>query len=212
MKYSVALLIWISGCTTVNDPHVWAPLATAALLQINDTDEKISDELYENNPVFGDVENAKDWSDNFRSYTTTSYILAGAAMPVELDTKILLLIGEWASVEAVDHIRGELQHSIARERPDGSGLISMPSGHTTTATYQASLARTNISYLNISTATKQKLNISVTSFAVLAGYARIEAGRHYPSDVLVGYALGNFFGNISETVINQQHRNNTCIV
>jgi hypothetical protein len=204
VKYLLALsLLYLGGCATLQDPNVWAPVVAAALLQVNDADEEISDYLLEETPVFGSVENAKDWSDNFRSYTSVAY--AGTALSIDrpVDHRVLLLMGEWVSVGAVDNIRGRMQESIARDRPDGSGPTSMPSGHTTTASYQASLARTNIGYLDVSSETKQRLSVTVTTFSVLSGYARIEAGRHYPSDVLVGYALGSFFGGLATYAIDR---------
>jgi len=191
----------LGGCGTVNDPHVYAPLAAAALLQINNADEKVSDYLYENNPVFGDVENAKDWSDNFRSYTETSYILAGLFADIRADHKALLLTSQYVSGEAVSEVRSEIWRHVERDRPDGSGNTSMPSGHTTTASYRAKLAKINTQYLDVNEDIKDNLNIMYTSFAAMTGYARVEAGRHYPSDVLVGYALGSFLGNITEQVV-----------
>ena len=204
----ITMLLLATGCASTQraalDPHVWVPLAAAALLQVNGYDEQISRSLYKNNPVFGDPENAKDWSDNLRAYTSTAY--AGTALLVHqpIDERGALLVGQYMSVEAVDEIRGNLQNNIGRSRPDDSGNTSMPSGHTTTASYQASLARTNIRYMNVSASTKQALNTTVTSFAMLAGYARVEGGRHYPSDVLVGYALGNFFGVYADDFVTSR--------
>ncbi len=199
----VLVLFSAQGCAAFNDPHVWAPVAAAVVLQVNDLDEQISDQLYENNPVFGDVENAKDWSDNFRQYTQTSYILAGAAADIPLDKKAFMLTAQYISKEALSEFRGELWRHIDRERPDGSNNNSMPSGHTTSASYQASLAKTNTQYLAVSDDTKRYLDMTYTSFAVMTGYARVEAGKHYPSDVLIGYALGAFAGNLAGMATDQ---------
>ena len=193
------------------DPNVWAPTLAAVALQINDLDEQISDELYENNPVFGNVENAKDWSDNFRNYTTLSYASTAIAAPgpdstaAWLGTKVIVLGSQWVSVEIVDEFRREIQHRTERTRPDESNNFGFPSGHTTTAAYQAQLAEINIKHLEVSKETKRNLNLTVNGFAAAAGYARVEAGRHYPSDVLVGWALGNFFGHYANAFIDPKH-------
>ena len=35
---------------------------------------------------------------------------------------------------------------------------------------------------------------STAALCTLGGWGRVEAGAHYPSDVLVGFALGHFIG------------------
>lgn len=32
---------------------------------------------------------------------------------------------------------------------------------------------------------------------MLTGWSRVEAGKHYSSDVMVGWAIGNFLGNVT---------------
>lgn len=48
------------------DPWVWAPLAGAAALQIDDADHRISRWACDHRPIFGSVENATNWSDDLR--------------------------------------------------------------------------------------------------------------------------------------------------
>ena len=38
--------------------------------------------------------------------------------------------------------------------------------------------------------------IGLDTLTFATGWARVEAGAHYPSDVLVGMSIGHFFGEI----------------
>lgn len=67
-----------------------------------------------------------------------------------------------------------------RTRPNG-GSGSMPSGHTQAAFVGATLLERNFGELAA---------IPAYALATLVAYSRIEAGRHFPSDVLVGAAIG----------------------
>ena len=195
----------------ITDPNVWIPAAAAVALQINDLDQQASDYLSEETPIFGDAENAGEWSDTFKGYTSIAYASAAIAapgpdnVPEWIGLKALTIGSQWASVQVVYELTGEIKQYTDRTRPDGSNDLSLPSRHATEAAYQAQLAEMNIKHLQIDDEWKRGLNITVNSFAALAGYARIEAGRHYPSDVLIGWSLGNFFGYIAAEFLDANH-------
>jgi hypothetical protein len=69
---------------------------------------------------------------------------------------------------------------VGRTRP-GGGTHSFPSGHSSTAFAAASLINSNSGGV---------LGASAYGLAAVTGYSRIEARRHYPSDVLAGAAIG----------------------
>ena len=69
---------------------------------------------------------------------------------------------------------------VGRQRP-GGGTHSFPSGHTSSAFAAASLINDNSGGV---------LGVSAYGLAAMTGYSRMEAGRHYPSDVLAGAAIG----------------------
>src|SRR6185295_2645035 len=73
-----------------------------------------------------------------------------------------------------------LKIAVHRIRPNG-GNHSSPSGHTSTAFASASLLDDNFG---------GAVGIPAYGLAGLTGYSRIEAGSHYPSDVLAGAAIG----------------------
>src|SRR5919106_962014 len=55
-----------SAVNAVRDPWVWAPLAGAAVFQVDDWDRRTSDWAREHTPVFGSQQSAEDWSDDLR--------------------------------------------------------------------------------------------------------------------------------------------------
>jgi hypothetical protein len=191
----------------VKDPHVWAPVAAAAALQINDYDTELSDHLREETPLFGSTDNASDMSDQLRDFTQVAQISTALLAVGPEDTgdwlwaKSKLLVAEHFTIKATSKITSKLKHEFGRERPNAADHKSMPSGHTSKASVQASMAQINIQYLPVSDTTKQVLDLTMTGSAALTGWARVEGGWHYPSDVLIGYALGRFMGHIGQAFI-----------
>jgi membrane-associated phospholipid phosphatase len=101
-------------------------------------------------------------------------------------------IGEaFAGAAATDYL---LKSLVKRPRPGdtpgtGIGTHSFPSGHATTAFTAATLIERN-----------SGLAVGLPAYAVAAftGFERVEAGRHYPSDVLAGAAIGTLFASVSD--------------
>ena len=73
-------------------------------------------------------------------------------------------------------------------------MRSFPSGHTSAVAVNSILTRRNIEYLNLSPFAEGSLNIALSSMTLATGWARIEGAKHYPTDILIGAALGNFVG------------------
>lgn len=196
-----------------HDPHVWAPLVGAAVLQINDLDEQISDDLREDTPLFGSEQDALDASDDFEDWTKMAYVTTALITPGPdstgdwLMTKGKLLTGEYLAVEAADLASTELKDTIKRERPNGYNKKSTPSGHSVRSSTQAQMTQLNIKFMPISDTSKQVLDLSINGVAALSAYARVEGGMHYPSDVLFGWALGRFVGHIATAFILPDQQN-----
>ncbi len=88
---------------------------------------------------------------------------------------------EEAEVLAVNAaLTSSLKMLVGRRRP-GGGNRSFPSGHTSSAFAAASLINDNSGGV---------IGVSSYGLAALTGYSRMEARRHYPSDVLAGAAIG----------------------
>jgi hypothetical protein len=88
---------------------------------------------------------------------------------------------EEAEVFAVTGIlTSSIKMLVGRTRP-GGGSRSFPSGHTSAAFAAATL---------IDATSDGSFAVPAYGLAALTGYSRVEARRHYPSDVLAGAAIG----------------------
>jgi hypothetical protein len=201
-----------SSREALRDPNVWASLLGIVLLQIDNLDEEISDQLREDTPIFGSTSDARDASDDFRSltelaYVSTALIVPGPETPGEwFSTKAKLLGTEYLTVKTTRGITSGLKSLTQRERPNESNDRSFPSGHATSASIQAQMANLNVEYLPIDDSPKKALNLTFDSFAVLTGWARVEAGEHYPADVLAGWALGHFMAHLARDFIDPEQQ------
>ncbi len=74
-----------------------------------------------------------------------------------------------------------LKYSVKRERPDGSDALSFPSAHTMFAFQGAAFIHQRYGFTYA---------IPAYLGAAFVGYSRIEADKHYLSDVLAGAAIG----------------------
>jgi len=178
-------------------PFTWGPAAGAAILQIDNWDRKISDWASDRNPLFGSQANADDWS-NYLLYTsgalyaTTALLTPGGDQAGEwLTDKMKGFIVGGAAIGLSEGVVGILQPALDRERPDRSQQ-SFPSGHATAAASFSTLAAKNIATMRL----PRHAEIAADSglFLVTAGtaWARVEAKRHYPADILAGMAIGHF--------------------
>ena len=85
-----------------------------------------------------------------------------------------------------------LKHLTDRERPDDSDRQSFPSAHSAGAFAFASVGRRNLDAIEMDGSVRTALDAGFTSLGVATAWARVEAEKHYPTDVLAGAALGNF--------------------
>ncbi|HJY41230.1 MAG TPA: hypothetical protein VJ303_08340, partial [Steroidobacteraceae bacterium] len=131
------------------DPWVWAPLAGAAVLQIDDLDRRTADWAREHTPVFGSQRNAENWSDDLRTASALAHYATIVATPGGDE------FGEWvankargtlvdvAAVSATVAITRSLKMSVGRTRPNGEDDESFPSGHTSSSAVHTRLASRN---------------------------------------------------------------------
>lgn len=184
------------------DPWVWAPLAGSALLQVEDWDERISDWARRHTPVFGSVENAREWSDDLRdasvlAHWTTMAVTPGGDEPERwLAAKARGVLVNAAAVASTVAVTRGLKTTVDRERPNGDpDQESFPSGHTSSAAVHNRLASRNLRWIDMSRATRTTLNVGLAALTAGTSWARIEGGFHYPSDTLFSVALGNFIAS-----------------
>jgi membrane-associated phospholipid phosphatase len=176
------------------DPGTWAPAGAAAVIAVGGWDRELSDWAVTHTPVFGSVENASQWSDWLRAASDVGMIATALSVhadehPWRLRTKTLLV--EETGAIATTSLTALLKNATDRERPDGSDRESFPSGHASRAFAYAAASRRNLDATRLSRGWRIGLSAGLETLAIGTGMARIEAQKHYPTDVLVGAALGN---------------------
>jgi membrane-associated phospholipid phosphatase len=170
------------------------------VLQVDSWDEEVADWASDETPVFGSPENAEDWSDGLRSASVAGYaasVLATSSGDVDGDWLLAKTKGALVGVGALvttSSITSGLKSLTSRERPNGEDDRSFPSGHASTAAVMGTLTVRNLQSIDTSPALRTTLEIGAGAITAGTAWARVEAGAHYPSDVLVGIALGNFMG------------------
>ncbi len=190
-----------SAIEAARDPWVWGPLAGAAVFQVDNWDHRVSDWAQDHTPVFGSQDDAEQWSDYLRDASEWANYLTIVATPGGSDTgqwvaaKARGVLVQAAAASATNFATGELKSTFDRERPNGADRESMPSGHTSESAVHTRLASRNLASIDMDPGTRRALDVGLAALTIGTSWARIEAGWHYPSDTLVGMALGNFIGS-----------------
>lgn len=206
-----------SAANAARDPWTWVPLAGSAVFQVDDWDRRVSDWARDNTPVFGSQNNAENWSDDLRSASTYAYYASVLATPSGSEP------GEWflnkakgtlvqaGAVAATGLLTTELKAATDRERPNGEGRESFPSGHTSSSAVHTSLAARNLESLNLGPHTRVALNVGLHALTIGTSWARIEAGWHFPSDTLFSMALGNFLAKFTNDAFLGLSQHNAAV-
>lgn len=187
-----------SAVRAAKSPYTWAPLAGALLLQIDDWDENISTWAADKTPIFGSQQSARNASDTLRNLSVAALIVTTLATPSgDSSNDWLAAKGKGFAVAAGANLLNGgattgLKNLSGRTRPDGSSDKSFPSGHSSVATVNATLAARNLQSIDMGANYRRAMKIGFGVFAGGAAWARVEANVHFPSDVLVGAALGHF--------------------
>jgi membrane-associated phospholipid phosphatase len=182
------------------DPWVWAPVAGALAFQVNSFDRKTSDWARENTPIFGSTAGAERWSNNLR--TTSGVLMLGTLIATPggddsgewLTNKLRGGAVELAAIGATSLTTTVLKNTTGRTRPNGANDESFVSGHSSSAAVSGRLAKINLDAIEMGDGTRLAADVGIDAVVFGTAWARVEAGAHYPSDVLAGMALGNFFG------------------
>ena len=186
------------------DPWTWVPLAGAAVLTIDDWDQRVSSWARKETPVFGSTNDASDASDTLRDglfygMIATSLATASGEEP-----------GTWAwsktkgvglsmlAATGAEAVTVRAKGVVDRERPTGANRRSFPSKHATNAFSYARWTSQSLEAVEMSDELRMTLQLGVNLTAAGASWARVEAGHHYPADILAGAALGNFFSRFVE--------------
>ena len=191
-----------SATNSARDPWVWAPLIGAAAFQIDNLDRRTSDWAREHTPVFGSQRNAQRWSDDLRDASAIAHYATMIATPSGDEPREWIVnkakgaLVDAAAVAATGFTTNAIKDVADRERPNGDDSASFPSGHTSSAAVHTRLASRNLQSIETSEGWRRGADVGLTALTLGTSWARIEAGWHYPSDTLVGMALGNFFASL----------------
>jgi len=186
-----------SCVTALKSPGTWVPAAAAALMTVDDWDQKISRWAVEETPVFGSGRSARDASDNLRTATHLAMMATALAPSGEEYTwewRFQRLGVEEAGALINSNFTDILKEATERKRPDASNYASFPSSHSSRAFNYATFASRNLDTMDLGDAARRGFRIGFFTLAAGTAWARVEGEKHYPSDVLAGAALGHFMG------------------
>jgi len=173
-------------------PVTWVPAAGALAFQAGHADQKVSDWASNTTPVYGSQNNAGRVSDIPMQSSSGDSVVSVLTMPVTaLGTALAAETGGGIFMRQFD---GVIKEETGRTRPNGAGTVSFHSSHSAGTALNSTLIYRNIEYLNLSSAATTVSKIGLVGMPDTTAWARVEAKQHYPSDVLVGAAIGDFFG------------------
>lgn len=194
----------------LKDPKTWMPAAAALLIASTDSDQRISDWASEHNPVFGSQSGAQAASDNLRTVLASSAVITSVMPPGKLDALLPGRTGSLATASmaalATSQVTGALKDSTDRERPNGVDKRSFPSSHTAAASTYATLSAQRVDGMALSLTQRRRLKTGFHAVAAATAWARVEAQAHYPADVLMGFALGNFTAVLMQESLQNSQR------
>jgi len=181
------------------DPWTWAPLASAAVLQIDGMDRRVSDWAREETPIFGSQQGAVDAADTWRAAAGNLWLASVFATPSGdefgpwvLD-KTKGLLAESAAKGVSRGLTSVLKDVVARERPlDNGDIRSFPSGHATEAFGSTVMTARNLDAIRLPAYADWPLRVTAYGLGLGTAWARVESGDHFPSDVLFAIGATNF--------------------
>jgi membrane-associated phospholipid phosphatase len=181
------------------DLHTLLPAVGAVVCAAGDFDDDVADWATRHTPVFGSVEDAQKASDWLRATLQVEAAVTALATPSGNASrqwaywKAKGLGVELAALGVTGGVTQLLKATTDRGRPDEpQDKTSFPSGHASGAFAAATLANRNVDALAVSQPLRRTVQIANLGLASGTAWARLEGGRHFPSDVLAGAALGHF--------------------
>jgi membrane-associated phospholipid phosphatase len=180
------------------DPLTWVPLVGAGVVAAGDWDHDISHWATEQTPIFGSRDTARDFSDIGKTVLIGEGVGTALLTPSGSDRSEWFadkgrgLLVEGGAFGLTLGVTEGLKAATRRERPDHKEDNAMPSGHTSESFSAAVLANRNLDCIDINPYARMSLKAANVGLATSIAWARVEGERHFPTDVFVGAALGNF--------------------
>jgi hypothetical protein len=182
-------------------PETWVPAVGALAFRAGHADQNVSENAAKDTTIFGSHDNAIRMSDYLVDAAGMAWIASALATPggdgtegrgSSISNRLIVEGGAGAVTLGTVDI---LKQTMHRTRPDGSDTESFPSGHSAGAAFFSTLASRNIETFSWSHGATTASQIGLGALTITTAWARVEANKHYPSDVLAGVALGHFFGS-----------------
>lgn len=172
-------------------PSVWVPLSGAVVLGVADLDDNISEWAVREQPLFGS--NAADVSDDLLTASLGVWALSAVLAPADsTGDKLRGAATQAGSILLTGGISEGLKSITSRRRPNDENNNSLPSGHASQAAVRTHFARSNLNYFDLPKGARRASKVALHTLDYATAWARVEANRHFPSDVLAGVAIGNF--------------------
>lgn len=183
----------------LRDPYTSMPLVGGLLFSIGGLDRRSSDWAQKETPIFGSPSRALKESSGLRDAVDHGASLLILTAPVKKEQNWLYAKGvsfanAGSSLILTRSTTFMLKRRVSRMRPNGVSRDSFPSDHSASSFNYAAVGRRFNHTASYDDTIKSGIDYGLNLTAMGAAWARVEAGVHYPSDVLFGAALGNFFG------------------
>lgn len=184
----------------VLSPYTLVPLAGAGVFALNEQwDRDVSNWARKETPIFGSRTGASKGGKITRNIAWAGALASATATPSGPypywgTNKLTGIAVQTAANAATQGIVLQMKKATDRVRPNGKDDLSFPSTITSDAASWAAAGRRNVRELAIPVGYRTAMEATLQTSAALTGWSRVENGSHYPSDVLVGYAIGNAIG------------------
>lgn len=217
-------LLGLSGCTSLSlsgfpngseirdaavsaskNRDVWIPALGAAAIGLSGEDKDLARRAERSSQWFSDAQGS---SDDLKDIAGILYGVTLFATPKDPNYSRWQHL--WVDTQAAGLSVGTstvLKDLTGRNRPDDSSDESFPSGHASYVATMTALSRAHVARSNLGPNTQAAINVGFYALSATSGWARVEAGKHYPTDVLAGIALGNFMAHFVKELAfgNDEH-------
>jgi len=194
-----------ASVAAVKQKSVWVPLASAAVIGVVDADDSISDWAVEHTPVFGSASAAEDAANQMVESLMVSALVSTLVSESDHGDRFKSMAVNGLSLVVNQKVTRGVKGLVKRKRPTRLSDQSFPSLHTSRAFAAAEITARNLARISLHHKTKDYLQAGVYTLASATAWARLEERAHYPTDVLVGAALGSFIvGVFNEAFLREE--------
>ena len=180
------------------DVKTLLPAVAAVVFEASGLGDSVTDWAAEHTPVFGSQNMADRVSDYLNWTLHTEMVATLLATPSGPEpgpwwrAKAKGLGVELMALSATAGTTQLFKELTNRTRPNDEDQRSFPSGHASNAFSLSTLNNRNLDSIELAPWLRTSLQVSNVLTASMVAWARVEADKHFPVDVLTGAALGHF--------------------